>query len=90
MRINVNYDDAALTAIPKTGPVVFISNHPYGVLDGVTLTWLATRVRPDTKVLANDVLCQAPEAAANLHRAMAGLLDESPRRRERAARATGE
>jgi putative hemolysin len=36
------------------------------VLDGITLTWLATKVRPDTKVLANDVLCQAPEAAANL------------------------
>ena len=50
----------------KTGPVLFISNHPYGVLDGITLTWLATKVRPDTKVLANDVLCQAPEAAANL------------------------
>ena len=36
------------------------------VLDGITLTWLATKVRPDTKVLANDVLCQAPEAAENL------------------------
>ena len=46
--------------------MLFISNHPYGVLDGITLTWLATKVRPDTKVLANDVLCQAPEARGNL------------------------
>ena len=66
LRINVNYDDAALKAIPKTGPVIFISNHPYGVLDGITLTWLALKARPDTKVLANDVLCQSPEAAAHL------------------------
>jgi len=66
LRIRVDFDRAALTATPATGPVLFIANHPYGVLDGITLTWLATQVRPDTKVLANAVLCQAPEAAANL------------------------
>jgi putative hemolysin len=65
LRINVTHDDN-LALTPKSGPVVFISNHPYGVLDGITLTWLALKVRPDTKVLANDVLCQAPEAAAHL------------------------
>ncbi len=66
LNINVAYENAALAAIPKTGPVIFISNHPYGVLDGITLTWLALKARPDTKVLANDVLCQSPEAAAHL------------------------
>ena len=66
LRINVNYDAAALRAVPQSGPVIFISNHPYGVLDGITLTWLALKARPDTKVLANDVLCQSPEAAAHL------------------------
>lgn len=66
LRMNVEFDATALAATPTTGPVLFIANHPYGVLDGITLTWLATKIRPDTKVLANDVLCQAPEAAANL------------------------
>lgn len=66
LRMTVEFDEAALAATPPSGPVLFIANHPYGVLDGITLTWLATKVRPDTKVLANDVLCQAPEAAANL------------------------
>ncbi len=66
LRINVDFEAEALGAVPKTGPVVFISNHPYGVLDGITLTWLALKVRPDTKVLANDVLCQDPNAAKNL------------------------
>ncbi|MGQ0485156.1 MAG: lysophospholipid acyltransferase family protein [Hyphomicrobiales bacterium] len=66
LRLKVDYDAGALAATPATGPVLFISNHPYGVLDGIALAWLATKVRPDTKVLANDVLCQAPEAAANL------------------------
>ena len=66
LQINVSYDAAALAKVPKSGPVIFISNHPYGVLDGITLTWLALKARTDVKVLANDVLCQAPEAAKHL------------------------
>jgi putative hemolysin len=66
LKLNVHFDVAELAMTPAEGPVLFISNHPYGVLDGITLTWLATKVRPDTKVLANDVLCQAPGAMANL------------------------
>jgi putative hemolysin len=66
LRINVKYEEDTLAQVPETGPIVFISNHPYGVLDGITLTWLALQVRPDTKVLAGEVLCQAPEASANL------------------------
>lgn len=66
LKMKVEYDAEALAKTPAEGPVLFIANHPYGVLDSITLTWLATKVRPDTKVLANDVLCQAPEAAENL------------------------
>ncbi len=66
LRINVEFDAGALAAVPKDGALVFISNHPYGVLDGIALTWLALKVRPDVKVLANDVLCQDPGAAKHL------------------------
>jgi putative hemolysin len=66
LNIAVEYDAAALAQVPHQGPVLFISNHPFGVLDGITLTWLALKVRPDTKVLANDVLCQDPGAAQHL------------------------
>ncbi|MFL5258488.1 MAG: lysophospholipid acyltransferase family protein [Hyphomicrobiales bacterium] len=66
LRLSVHYDAEALDACPRTGPVVFIANHPYGVMDGITLTWLAAKVRPDIKVLANSVLCQAPDARDNL------------------------
>jgi len=32
LEIEVSYDQKALDAIPKHGPLVIISNHPYGVL----------------------------------------------------------
>lgn len=64
--LNVNYDSDALASIPRTGPLVVVANHPYGVLDGLIITQLMKRVRPDFKVLTNSVLCRAPEAAGDL------------------------
>lgn len=64
--LTVNYDEAALKAIPKTGALVVVANHPYGVLDGLIINQLMQRVRRDFKVLTNGVLCKAPEAAHNL------------------------
>ncbi len=62
LALDVHVDNDALQALPKSGPIVFIANHPYGVLDGIVLTWLALKVRPDVKVLANGVLTTVPEA----------------------------
>jgi putative hemolysin len=47
--------------IPKAGPVLFVANHPYGVLDGVALGFLTQRVRPETRILTHSLLCQPPE-----------------------------
>ena len=56
MRVRLQVDAADQQRIPVSGPVVVVSNHPYGVLDGAILTVLLTRVRPDVKVLTNYVL----------------------------------
>jgi putative hemolysin len=61
MRIDFRVDSADQSRIPATGPVVVVANHPYGVLDGVLLTVLLTRVRPDVKVLTNFLLADVPE-----------------------------
>jgi len=42
--------------IPATGRVVIIANHPLGGLDAVSLIHLVKRVRPDIKIVANDML----------------------------------
>lgn len=52
-----------LEAVPAEGPIVFIANHPYGILDGMALCWLAQKTRPDFKILINSALCRVPELA---------------------------
>jgi len=66
LKLDVRYDETVLAWVPRDKPVVFVANHLYRVLDGITLTWLAMKVRPDVKILSNAVLCQAPEARENL------------------------
>ncbi len=64
LAIDVRYDAAALKRIPATGPVVVVANHPYGVLDGIVISWLIQQVRADFLVLTNAVLLRAPELAS--------------------------
>lgn len=56
------YDAAALERIPKTGPLVVVANHPYGVLDGVLICWLIEKVRSDFVVIVHSALLRAPES----------------------------
>jgi putative hemolysin len=60
--LGVNYDISPdqLEHIPKEGPLVVIANHPYGGVEGLVLTSLIRKVRPDIKVLANDLLERIP------------------------------
>jgi putative hemolysin len=60
--IGIETDEAAWARVPREGPVLFIANHPFGVLDGLMMGHLATRVRPDTKIMTHSLLCQPPEA----------------------------
>ena len=35
LNVRVNYDAARLAAVPRTGPLVVVANHPFGVVDGL-------------------------------------------------------
>src|SRR3569623_723055 len=56
MRLSLDYDPNKLAALPKTGPLVIVANHPFGLIDGLLIAHLANRVRRDFKVLTNSRL----------------------------------
>jgi putative hemolysin len=61
LELKVVCNETRLMALPKDGPLVVVSNHPFGVLDGVVLCYLVSRVRKDFRVLINSVLYRAEE-----------------------------
>src|SRR5579863_2916285 len=61
LELDVRFDADALARIPASGPVVIVANHPYGVLDGIVISWLIEKIRRDFVVLTNAVLLRAPE-----------------------------
>jgi putative hemolysin len=59
-RVTLDIDPARVAAIPQSGPLVFIANHPYGILDGLIMCVLAQRARGDFRILINSALCREP------------------------------
>ena len=60
LNIKLDYDKKQLAKIPKDGPVIFISNHAFGLLDGMTLNHFAAKTRGNFKTLLNraSTLCR--------------------------------
>ncbi|HTW32976.1 MAG TPA: lysophospholipid acyltransferase family protein [Rhizomicrobium sp.] len=61
LELKIVFNEDELTKWPKTGPLMVVSNHPYGVLDGVVISHLVSKVRNDFRVLTNSVLYRAEE-----------------------------
>lgn len=61
-RLNISYDARREPGaeIPKTGPVLVIANHPFGVIDGLVLCAMMSGIRQDYKIITHQVLRQAP------------------------------
>jgi len=51
----------SLDNIPKTGPLILIANHPYGILDGLMMGHILSRTRGDFRILAHKVFRKADD-----------------------------
>ncbi len=46
----------SLDNIPSEGRVIVVANHPIGSLDGLALLKMVRSIRPDTRIVANEIL----------------------------------
>lgn len=61
MGIDIHTPPNEVAHIPPTGPLVVVSNHPHGLVDGMILAELIGRVRTDYKILTRSLLTGVPE-----------------------------
>ena len=66
-QLGVEFDADVSPTVRRPGRgLLLIANHPFGVIDGFVLSWIASRIDPDFKVISNGVLLQEPTLMNNL------------------------
>jgi putative hemolysin len=61
MGIQLDTPPEEIARIPATGPVIVVANHPHGLVDGMIMAEMVSRVRPDFRILTRSLLTGIPE-----------------------------
>lgn len=59
--ITLDVIGGSLDLIPRDGPLLMIANHPYGILDGLVMGHLLSKIRGDFRILAHQVFRKAED-----------------------------
>ena len=59
--VQLQLDPQRLAHVPESGPLLIVSNHPFGGVEGMALAQALRRRRPDLRILANHLLGRIPE-----------------------------
>lgn len=65
LKVQISYNQAQIEKIPATGPLLFVANHPFGVLDGMFLSYLGAQSRANWGGLVYDKFCQIEHLSNN-------------------------
>lgn len=60
-RLSLNVVGGSLDNIPRTGPLVLVANHPFGILDGLMMGLILSKTRGDFRILAHRVFQKAED-----------------------------
>lgn len=67
LRVRLQVDgESHLAALPRDGGLLLVANHPFGILDGLSIGQLGLRLRGNVRILTNSLLCQVPEVVPHL------------------------
>jgi putative hemolysin len=66
LNIDLELQGEPLKSYPTDGPLIFVANHPHGLLDGFALDHLLTKIRPDGFLMGTYVLGEIPEYSERL------------------------
>ncbi|MGR3436305.1 MAG: lysophospholipid acyltransferase family protein [Shimia sp.] len=59
--LTLDVTGGSLEDIPRDGPLILIANHPYGILDGLMMGYILSKVRSDFRILAHKVFRKAQD-----------------------------
>lgn len=66
LHLKLIFDPTPLQAWPRRDALVIVCNHPFGVIDGLAICALISRIRSDFRILTNAVLDRAEETRPHL------------------------
>jgi putative hemolysin len=59
--ISLDVIAGTLDNIPRSGPLILVANHPYGILDGLVMAYILSALRGDFRILAHRIFHRAEE-----------------------------
>ena len=65
MNIDYQVEGLSAQAVPRTGPLVIVANHPFGLMDPLVVAHLVSQHRSDVRIMANSLITGLPELQAH-------------------------
>lgn len=61
--LNINHRGLKPDELHVQGPLIFVANHPFGIVDGMVLCDIAAQVRGNLRIMIHAALCKDEDLA---------------------------